>query len=137
MFKAMDISTTGLVAQRIRMDVIAGNIAMAEVTEDAQGRAIPYRRQYPVFQAGSAVGKNQGVSVARVEKDMSEFDMKYDPGHRNAIQDGPNAGWVRYPNIDLPTEHINALEAARAYEANLSAYQVSKAMMTNALRILA
>lgn len=137
MFKALDISTSGLTAQRIRMDVIAGNLASTDVTEDAQGRPIPYRRQYPVFQVGSTVGKDLGVSVAKIEKDMSEFEMKYDPGHRDAIKEGPNAGWVKYPNIDVPTEYINALEAARAYEANLSAYQVSKGMITNALRILA
>jgi flagellar basal-body rod protein FlgC len=137
MFTSLDISTSGLTAQRTRMDVIAGNIANANVTEDAQGLANPYRRRFTVFQQGSQLGKDQGVQVAKVEQDQSDFILKYDPGHRDAIKSGPQAGNVRYPNIDMGMEYINAIEASRAYEANLAAYDLGKNMITSSLRILA
>jgi len=137
MFTSLDISTTGLTAQRARMDVIAGNIAMADVTEDASGAPNPYRRRFVVFQPGSELGKDTGVQVAKIREDPSQFHLKYDPGHKDAIQSGPQAGHVRYPNIDVNLEYIDAMEAARAYEANLAAYDLGKAMITSSLRILA
>ncbi len=136
MFSSLDISKSGLIAQRVRMDVIAGNIAMSEVTEDEQGRAIPYRRRFVVFQEGGAENSQMGVKVAKIQKDMSEFKLKYDPGHKDAIKKGPYKGYVRYPNIDLALEQVDAIEAVRAYEANLASYDLSKSMITSALRIL-
>jgi flagellar basal-body rod protein FlgC len=135
MFSSLDISTSGLVAQRARMDVLAGNIAMSDVTEDAAGNPNPYQRRFVVFQQGAAEGTNQGVRIARIETDPS-YRLEYDPGHKDAIQEGPEAGNVRYPNIDLPTEYVNAMEASRAYEANLASYQLSKSMITSSLKIL-
>ena len=137
MFTALDISTSGLVAQRTRMDVIAGNIAMSHVTEDAAGNPNPYQRRFVVFKPGSAAGKDQGVHVAKVELDPSEFRLDYDPGHKDAIKEGPIAGYVRYPNIDPATEYVNAMEASRAYEANLASYELSKSMIVSSLKILA
>lgn len=136
MFKALDISTTGLTAQRIRMDVLAGNIANANVTEDASGAPNPYRRRFAVFQSGSRLGEDVGVQVARIEEDPT-VRYQYDPGHRNAIPSGPRAGFVRYPNIDLGIEYINAIEASRAYEANLAVFDLSKNMISSSLRLLA
>jgi len=147
MFRSLDISTSGLVAQRVRMDVIAGNMAMADVTEHAQGRANPYRRRYAVFQTGSDIGSpvrppkaasaELGVTVAKVEHDRSAFNLKYDPGHKNAIHSGPNKGYVRYPNVDMTLEYVDAMEATRAYEANVAVFQLSKAMISSSLGILA
>ncbi len=137
MFGALDISTTGLTAQRTRMDVIAGNIAMADVTEDASGAPNPYRRRFAVFQEGSNLGKNQGVQVVKVEQDMSDFELRYDPGHKDAIKTGAQKGFVRYPNINLSFEYIDAMEATRAYEANLAAFDLSKNMISSSLRLLA
>jgi len=137
MFNSLNISTTGLTAQRARMDVIAGNIAMANVTEDSTGAANPYRRRFVVFQSGSSYGRDAGVQVAKVGQDPSAFSLKYDPGHKDAITSGPQAGYVRYPNVDVNLEYIDAMEAARAYEANLAAYDLGKAMITSSLRLLA
>jgi flagellar basal-body rod protein FlgC len=137
MFTSLDISTSGLVAQRTRMDVIAGNIAMADVTEDASGAPNPYRRRFAVFQAGSDVGENLGVQVANVEEDSSDFELVYDPGHKDAIQEGPMKGYVQYPNVDLALEYIDGMEAARAYDANLASFDLSKNMITSSLKILA
>lgn len=132
MFASMDISTSGLVAQRTRMDVIAGNIAMSDVTEDSMGRANPYRRRFVVFKPD----EGSGVKVDSVRKDPSEFKLKYDPGHKDAIKSGPNKGYVRYPNIDLALEQVDAMEAVRSYEANLASYELSKSMLSSSLRIL-
>jgi len=136
MFASLDISKSGLIAQRIRMDVIAGNIAMSEVTEDQQGRPIPYRRRFVVFQQGGVGDSNTGVKVSDIKKDMSDFKLRYDPGHKDAIKSGPYKGYVRYPNVDLALEQVDAIEAVRAYEANLASYDLSKSMITAALRIL-
>ncbi len=136
MFASLDISKSGLIAQRIRMDVIAGNIAMSEVTEDEHGRPNPYRRRFVVFQQAGDGNSQAGVKVAEIKKDMSDFELKYDPGHKDAIKEGPYKGYVRYPNIDLALEQVDAIEAVRAYEANLASYDLSKSMIASSLRIL-
>ena len=135
MFTSLDISTSGMVAQRTRM--VAGNLAMSDVTEDEYGRPNPYRRRFVVFRPGSSAGDGLGVTVASVEQDPSDFRLKYEPGHKHAIASGPNAGHVQYPNIDPTFEYINAIEAGRAYEANLAAYELSKSMIANSMRLLA
>jgi len=118
------------------MDVIAGNLAMSEVTEDEAGQPNPYRRRFAVFQPETQSGK-PGVSVAKIAEDESDFRLKYDPGHKDAIREGPLRGYVRYPNVDPNLEYVDALEATRAYEANLAAFNMSKAMLTSSLKLLA
>ncbi len=139
MFGTLNISTSGLVAQRVRMDTIAGNIANAFTTTDAQGRNQPYRRRVAVFAPGDpAQGRGSpGVHVASIENDPSAFRLQYDPTHPQAIKDGPKKGYVQYPNVDLATEMVNGMEASRAYEANLAAFEVSKTMISESMRILA
>jgi len=129
MFGALDISTSALVAQRTRLDVISQNLANRFTTMDAQGNYAPYRRRVPVF----ASDEQGGVRVARIELDDSAFRRVYDPGHKFADADG----YVMYPNVDPAIEQINALEASRAYEANITAAEATKSMMNAALRLLA
>ncbi len=136
MFGSLDISTSGMVAQRVRMDVIAGNIANAFTTADEAGRAAPFRRRLATFAAGGGAG-GPGVHVARIDQDPSDFKLVYDPGHPQAMKNGPKQGYVRYPNVDLATEMVNGMEAARAYEANMAAFETSKAMISQSIRILA
>jgi flagellar basal-body rod protein FlgC len=139
MFTSMNISTSGMVAQRIRMDVVAGNIANAFTTADAAGRAVPYRRRVVTFAPGDA-GRGTGapgVHVAGIGQDPSEFRLVHDPSHPQAIKSGPKQGYVQYPNVDLATEMVNGMEAARAYEANMTAFEASKAMIAESMRILA
>lgn len=139
MFGTLDISASGLVAQRTRMDVIAGNIANAFTTADAAGRPVPYRRRIATFAPGKTGGPNSapGVHVAGVVPDPSAFRLAYDPSHPQAIKSGPKQGYVQYPNVDMATEMVNGMEASRAYEANLAAYEVSKTMLSESMRILA
>lgn len=139
MFASLNISTSGMVAQRTRMDVVAGNIANAFTTTDAAGNANPYRRRVAVFADGDpSQGRGaSGVHVKRVASDPSEFRLVYDPAHPQAIREGAKQGYVQYPNVDLATEMVNGMEAARAYEANLAAFEVSKTMLAQSMRILA
>jgi flagellar basal-body rod protein FlgC len=139
MFGSLNISTSGMVAQRVRMDVIAGNIANAFTTVDAAGRASPYRRRVATFAPGDpGQGSDAaGVHVSAIAQDPSAFRLVHDPSHPQAMKTGPKQGYVQYPNVDLATEMVNAMEAARAYEANMAAFETSKAMIAQSMRILA
>ncbi len=143
MYGSLDISVSGMVAQRTRLDVIASNIANRDAILDAQGRLNPYRRRLAVFTPGdptakSPAGKNLGVQVAAIAHDQAPFRKVYDPTNPYARPAGsPDAGYVDYPNVDLATEGVNAIEAVRAYEANVAAAEASKSMVAQALRLLA
>jgi flagellar basal-body rod protein FlgC len=139
MFAALDISTSALVAQRIRMNAISGNLANMSTTRNEQGELEAYQPRYVIFQADDSVGAAgaAGVKVSSVETDNVEPRLKFDPFHPDAIQDGPHKGYVAYPAIDMMTEFTDALEAARAYEANLGAMEISKDLQQQTLRILA
>ena len=137
MFTAIDVSTSGLVAQRARMDTIAGNIANAQTTRDAEGNVAPFRRRFVAFEPvkDTAAGPNGGTGVGfEVQVDQTTPPRKvYQPGH----PDADPTGFVSYPAIDLVTEFVNAMEAGRAYEANVTTMELSKEMTRIGLRILA
>lgn len=139
MFGALEISTSALVAQRIRMDTIAGNLANAFTTVDKYGNASPYRRRVALFEPTNPAGtaSKAGVHVARIVEDPSGPRMVYDPGHPLAIKGGELDGYVLYPNVDVGTEMVNAIEAMRAYEANITVMEVTKSMISASLRLLA
>lgn len=134
MFDVLDIGASGLQAQRTRMDAIAGNIANANTTRNANGEPAPYRRRFTVFAPGQPGNPDKpGVRVQDIKLDPSPFQKRFEPGHPDA--DGE--GYVQYPNIDLAMEYVNALEASRAYEANVTMMEVSKAMLNASLRLIA
>ena len=134
MFDSLDISASALVAQRTRMDTIAQNVANINTTHDVDGRSVPYRRRFAVFTPGQADDPSKpGVHVRKIELDRSPFRKVYDPTNPDADADGN----VRQPNIDLAVEVVNAMEASRAYEANVTAMEVTKAMINASLRLLA
>jgi flagellar basal-body rod protein FlgC len=136
MLKSIDISTSGLVAQRHRLDTIAGNIANVNTTRDADGNPSPFHRRlvsfHPAARPQDAPG---GVGVAfTVDTDtQSPLRRVHDPGHPDADADG----YVSYPNVNLITEFVNAMEAGRAYEANVAALQITKELAEVNLRIIA
>lgn len=134
MFDILDVGASGLAAQRVRLDTIANNIASINVTHDASGKPNPYRRRFVVFAAGRADDPSKpGVHVASVQQDQSPFNKRFEPGSPYADKDG----YVSYPNVDLATEYVNALEASRAYEANVSMMDTVKSMFNSSLRLLA
>jgi flagellar basal-body rod protein FlgC len=134
MFDVLDIGASGLQAQRTRLDTIAANIANVNTTKDAAGNLNPYRRRFVVLQPSRA-GDAQapGVRVREIKLDPSPFNKRLEP-------DNPDAdaqGFVYYPNVDMAIEYVNALEASRAYEANISLLETSKAMINSTLRLIA
>lgn len=139
MFGALEISTSALVAQRVRMDTVAGNIANAFTMVDAQGRPSPYQRRVALFASGnpSAGPDAPGVHVASIEKDQTPGRLEWAPEHPHAIREGRLKGYVRMPNVDLSTEMVNAIEASRAYEANVTVMDITKSMISSSLRLLA
>lgn len=139
MFAALDISTSALVAQRTNLDTIAGNIANMNSTRDADGKANPYRRRVPLFAPGDPSRGPQapGVHITEIRQDPAPFRKVYDPSHPDAIKTGKDQGYVLMPNVDYSTEMINALQAARIYEANVTVMEVTKQLAAASLRLLA
>ena len=134
MFGSLDISTSALVAQRTRMDVISANIANQHSILDADGNYAPFRRRIAVFAPGdSATGNDKGVHVSEIMLDPAPLRKVYEPGHPLADADGN----VEYPNVDPMMEMVSAMEATRAYEANITAAEATKSMIDAALRLLA
>lgn len=140
-FGAMDISASGMTAQRLRTDIISQNIANVSTTRDENGQ--PYKRRTVVFEekpsnsfndylsvASSSIGNGVKVS-AIVEDNTTPMTMVYDPSHPDADEDG----YVYYPNVNTVTEMTNMIDASRAYEANITAFNATKAMTTQALQI--
>ena len=132
MFDTLDIGASALLAQRTRMDTIAGNVANINTTRNEKGEPIPYRRRIAMFQAGAKDGK-AGVHVSNIDLDPAPFQKRYEPGNKDADKDG----YVSYPNVDLSIEYVNMLEASRAYEANVTMMETSKQMLNSALRLIA
>ena len=134
MFDSLDIGASALLAQRARMDAIAGNVANVNTTRNEKGEPIPYRRRIVTFAPGAPDGSGKpGVHVAEIQRDPSPFNERYEPGSKDADA----RGYVKYPNIDLAIEYVNMLEASRAYEANVTMMETSKAMINSSLRLIA
>jgi flagellar basal-body rod protein FlgC len=149
LFDAIDISGSGLSAERLRMDITAENLANAETTRAANGG--PYRRKDVVLASaqpdgfrsalagamGGAPGAGGtqpagGVQVSQIVQDNSPPRMVYDPGHPDA-----NAqGYVAMPNVNPVTEMTDLISASRSYEANVTAMQTAKQMFTKTLDLL-
>jgi flagellar basal-body rod protein FlgC len=140
-FDAIDISASGLTANRTRMDVTAENLANAETTRGANGQ--PYQRQEVVlqqsggFQAALAGAMGQGaapggVEVAGIVNDPTPDQLVYDPGNPDA-----NAkGYVKMPNVNSVTEMTDMIDESRSYEANVTAMDTSKTMYQKTLELL-
>jgi len=134
MFGSLDISTSALVANRQRLEVVAANMANRNTLEDADGNYSPFRRRLAILAQGDPTnGSSNGVHVKEIQLDPSPMRKVHDPGHPYADQDG----YVEYPNIEPTNELINALEVSRAYEANITAAEATKTMLRSALRLMA
>ncbi len=131
---ATDVAVSGLKAQRIRMNVIANNIANALTTRTPRGGA--FRRQMAVFRGNQlhpTINPDRfGVRVKSVKTDFSPLRQVYEPGHPDATADG----YVSYPNVDVSVEMVNLVAAQRAYDANVAVVVSGKRMHQKALEIL-
>lgn len=151
-YSALEIAASGLSAERLRMDVISNNIANANTTRTPAGG--PYRRQLVVMGARSSFAQSlaeaqaqgspvaagptdvydtvgRGVRVMQVLPDQRPFKVKYDPTHPDADENG----YVQLPNVETVTEMVDLISASRAYEANVTALNAFKQMVTTALQI--
>ena len=138
---SMNISASALTASRLRMDVVAENMANINTTRTETGD--PYRRRYVVYQEKSPDrdfskffnrARNTaggGVRVVEIGTDMSEFKYDYNPSHPDADENG----FVRMPNVEVVQEMVDMMSAFRAYEANLTALNVFKDMAVKTLEI--
>lgn len=139
MLRALDISTSGLVAQRVRLNAISGNLANMSSLRNEQGQVQPYQERFVVLQPDEAVQSADGavgVRVSEVRTETVEPKYRYQPGHPLAIREGKWKGYVAYPNMDLMTQFVDALIATRAYEANLGVMEVTKNLGEQSMRIL-
>lgn len=138
---ALQISSSALSAQRLRMDVISSNLANISTTRSPEGG--PYRRREVVFAsqpADTGFGETlktamdnslQTVEVTDVIIDSRTPKMIYDPGH----PDANTSGYVAVPDINVMEEMVNILSATRSYEANVAVVNATKSMVTKALEI--
>ena len=133
MDSSFKISASALAAQRIRMNTISSNMANVHTTRTEEGG--PYRRKDVVFQSApvepQAAGELQGVEVAGIVEDRTPPKMVYDPGHPDADEDGN----VALPNVNVIEEMVNMMMAMRAYEANVTTFNISKRMFLKTLEI--
>lgn len=135
-FSAIDISASGLAAERVRMEVTANNIANANTTRTPNGE--PYRRQAVVFSSimdEAAKGNTSGMMGVRavgIEADMTDFPVVYNPGHPHADAEG----FVRLSNAKIPDEMVDLITASRSYEANTKAISLFKDMVEQTLTLL-
>lgn len=146
-FTSMNIASTGLTAQRLRMDVVSNNIANATTTRTTDGG--PFQRSRVVLRPRNDDlefktrllpqalwrGNGEGVRVIKIEKDVSPPRLVYDPSHPDALKTGPQKGYVEFPNVNIVTEMVDMISASRAYEANVTVIQNSAQMFARGLEI--
>jgi flagellar basal-body rod protein FlgC len=141
LFDAIDVAGSGLAAERLRMDVTAGNLANAQTTQGANGQ--PYRRREVVLQeadgqsfgsilASASSSPVNGVQVAGIVEDPAPPRRVYDPGH----PDADAQGYVTLPNVNPVTEMVDLISASRSYEANVTAMQTAKQLFSKTLELL-
>lgn len=143
-FNSFNINSSGMTAERYRMDIISENVANQNTTRTADGT--PYRRKVVTFEErGQRVGsfssylgnasmayRGKGVRVGKVMEDnWTQMNMVYDPAHPDADENG----YVLYPNVNIVTEMTNLIDASRSYEANATAFNASKSIAMKGLEM--
>ena len=139
---ALDISVSGIEAQRLTMELIASNLANINTTRTVYGG--PYRRRVPVVMEkqisfsdelsraeAKLSGGSGGVEVIDVVEDTTPFQKVYKPGHPDADE----KGFVSLPNVNYSNEMVDLMYTSRLYEANITAFNATKKMMQDALQL--
>lgn len=140
-FGSMDVSASGMTAQRLRLDIISQNIANANTTRTQEGGA--YKRKAVIFETVNQTtsfdevlknytnSENKGVRVAEIVTDETACPLVYNPTHPDANAEG----YVEMPNVNTVDEMVNMISASRSYEANVTAFNAMKAVASKALEI--
>ncbi len=149
LYTSLDIAASGMTAQRLRMDLIANNIANASTTRTPEGG--PFRRHLAVFAArnapppppgfppGFTAGSRwhddpmpyAGVRVVGITQDSTPFNIVHDPGHPDADANGD----VLYPNVNPIIEMVDLIESQRSFESNMSVFETTKQLLMRTLAI--
>lgn len=141
LFNSMNVSASGMTAQRLRTDIIAQNIANVSTTRDENGEV--YKRQNVIFEERNVTGFSQillrtagtvgnGVKVTSIYSDEENpTKLVYDPSHPDANEDG----YVEYPNVNTVQEMTDMIDASRSFEANITAFNATKNMALKALEL--
>lgn len=141
LFSAIDVSSTALEAQRMRINILSSNLANINSTRTEEGG--PYRRKSPVFSSDNVADNFEDVLDNRVREGIKKVrvadivvddkppKMVYDPKH----PDANDQGFVALPNINMMEELVNIMSASRSYEANVTALNSTKSMLLKALQI--
>lgn len=141
-FNAMNVAATGMTAQRLRMDVIAENLANVNTTRTSDGS--PYRRKMVVFEEKDTTSfdnvlngyldqyQPNGVKVTKIVEDQSDLRLVYEPDNPDADENG----YVSYPNVDTVTEMTNLIDSSRAYEASATSFNAAKSIAMKGLELL-
>jgi flagellar basal-body rod protein FlgC len=139
LFSSLDVSASGMAAQRTRAELLVENLANAETTRTPEGG--PYRRKDVVFESDSSMGAFSsalhsalddnvtGVRVSETVIDNSEPDRRYMPGHPDADKDG----YVAYPKINPAEDMVDLMGASRSYGANVAAISAVKDMIQKSI----
>ncbi len=147
MFDSFNVASTGLTAQRLRMDLISNNIANATTTRTPEGGAYCRKRaifapvnvrpfyKSPLVPGRMDHGTGRGVRVLKIENDKAPFRLVYDPHHPDAINTGPKKGYVEMPNVNIVSEMTDMISASRSYEANIMMVNNAKSMFNKALEL--
>ena len=148
LFSTVNVASSGLTAQRTRLDVIANNLANADTTRTTEGG--PFRRSRTIFRPrveqpywrGPYLpvyldnNPQRGVKIVKIEKDTDKKNrLVYEPSHPDAIKSGPRKGYVEYPNVNVVEEMVDMISASRSYEANVAVINGAKTMFQKALEI--
>ena len=136
MFKGLNISASGMLTERVRLEAISSNIANANNTTVTNGNV--YKRKQVLLEEGNLNFNDMlnGVKVSRIVEDNSADKLVYDPEHADAIQTGEFAGYVRYPNVDIAKEIIDLTNAQRGFEINSQTFNASKGILESSLNII-
>ena len=129
MFMPLKVSATALEAQKIRMNIIASNIANVNSTSSPEGG--PYKRKDVMFESYLYDASSVGVNITKIVEDQRPPKKVYEPGHPDADKDG----FVSYPNISTMEEMVNLIDASHSYEANLTLIASYKDMFNKTLDI--
>lgn len=139
MFKVLEISATGLSAERLRMDIISNNIANANATSTVDGT--PYKRKSVLLRSKDmqefGINLNNsikllGVEVTGIVEDNSPPVLKFDPDNPYANEEG----FIELPNVNILNEMVDMISATRSYEANITAIESTKQMITKTISLV-
>jgi flagellar basal-body rod protein FlgC len=133
---ALEISTSGLIAQKMRMNIIADNIANIDTIDDGSGE--PFKKKVAILRSsefvrrgGGSGGVLGGVQVVDIQEQQEGFSRVYDPAHPQANQNG----YVKYPNVNLTEELVEMTQASSGFEGNVIVFNTTKQMMETALEL--